>query len=228
MLLKKFNDLPEEFQNENVLRYYEILKKKTFSLVFKRLFDIIFSICFILIFSPVFIIISMSIAINSGFPIIYKQSRITQFGKEFKVYKFRTMVKNADKIGSLVTVDNDARITKIGKILRKFRLDELPQIFNVLFGNMTLVGTRPEVKKYVDDYTPEMLATLLLPAGITSITSIKYKDEAELLKKCDNVDEIYIKEILPAKMRYNLQYIENFNFLNDIGVLLKTVIAVIK
>lgn len=228
MLLKSFENMPEIFKNDAVKPFYDKLKKRAFSLILKRIFDIIFSVLFILIFSPIFILIGVAVAIDSGFPIIYKQKRITQFGKEFKVFKFRTMINGADKIGSLVTVNNDSRITKVGNILRKLRLDELPQIFNVLIGDMSLVGTRPEVQKYVDHYTPEMMATLLLPAGITSITSIKYKDEAELLSNSSNADETYVNEILPKKMKYNLEYLDKFNFFSDIGVLFKTLIAVLK
>ncbi len=226
MLLKKWEALPSGFQNEEVKKYYDILKKKSGSLVLKRIFDIFFSTIFILIFSPLYLVLALLILIDSGFPIIYKQSRITQFSKEFKVFKFRTMVKNADKIGTLVTVDNDSRITKIGKFLRKYRLDELPQAFNVLFGSMTFVGTRPEVQKYVSAYTPEMYSTLLLPAGITSLASIKFKDESEMLEKAENADREYIEKILPLKMNYNLEYLKKFSFIGDISLLIKTIIAV--
>lgn len=228
MLLKKWEALPSEFQNDEVKKYYDILKKKTFSLVLKRIFDIMLSFLFILVFSPLYIILAISILIDSGFPVIYKQSRITQFSKEFKVFKFRTMVRNADKIGTLVTIDNDSRITRIGKFLRKYRLDELPQAFNVLFGSMTFVGTRPEVQKYVDAYTPKMLATLLLPAGITSLASIKFKDESEMLEKAQDADSEYIEKILPLKMKYNLEYLAKFSFKDDISLIFKTIIAVFK
>ena len=228
MLLKEWDKIPAVLQNDAVLEYYDLLKNKTSNLIIKRVFDILFSLLFIVVFSPVFLIIGIAVAVSSGFPIIYKQSRVTQYNKEFKVFKFRTMVKNADKRGSLVTVDNDSRITKIGSFLRRYRLDELPQIFNVLGGSMTLVGTRPEVREYVDDYTDEMMATLLLPAGITSLASIEFKDEAQMLKDADNVHEEYVKNILPLKMRFNLEYIKKFSFLYDLSLLFKTLTAVIK
>ncbi len=228
MLLKKWNNLPHSLKNAEVKPYYDSLKSKTLSLLFKRVFDILFSVCFILIFLPIYILIALAVLFNSGFPIIYKQKRITANGKEFNVFKFRTMVKNADKIGSLVTVDNDPRITKVGKFLRNFRLDELPQIFNVLGGSMSFVGVRPEVEKYVSKYTDEMQATLLMPAGITSPASIAYKDEAELLNNSENPDETYVNEILPKKMEYNLKYIKEFSFFGDIKIMFKTVLAVLK
>jgi len=228
MLLKNWDKLPQNFKCEEVRVYYDILKRKTFSLALKRIFDIVVAICFISLFSPVYIVLAILIVIDSGFPFIYKQTRITQNGKEFKVFKFRTMVKDADKIGTLVTVDNDSRITKIGSFLRKYRLDELPQAFNVLLGSMTFVGTRPEVKKYVDEYTPEMYATLLLPAGITSTASIEFKDESVMLENAQDADKEYIENILPIKMKHNLDYIKKFSFLRDVLVVLKTVVAVIK
>ncbi len=228
MLLKKWEELPNMFQNDGVKKYYDAISKKNASLIFKRIFDVFLSFFFVLIFSPVYIILGILIVIDSGFPIIYKQPRITQFGKEFKVFKFRTMVKNADKIGTLVTVENDSRITKIGKFLRKFRLDELPQAFNVLWGSMTFVGTRPEVRKYVSAYNDEMLATLLLPAGITSLASIKFKDENEMLKNSIDADREYIDNVLPLKMEYNLKYLKNFSFFGDLSIILKTILAIFK
>ncbi len=228
MLIDKWGNLPKFMQTEAVKPYYNSIKNKTFSLILKRMFDIIFSLLFIVAFLWVYLILIFAIAIDSGFPIIYKQKRITTNGNEFKVFKFRTMVKNADKIGSLVTVENDCRITRVGKVLRKFRLDELPQIFNVLGGSMSFVGVRPEVEKYVSQYTDEMYVTLLMPAGITSPASIAYKDEAELLKLSEDPDATYVNEILPKKMEYNLNYIKNFSFIGDIKIMFKTVIEVIK
>jgi len=228
MHLIEFEKLPECFKCDEVKVYYDILSKKKTSLVCKRIFDITFSILFIVLFSWVYLLIAIAVAIDSGFPIIYKQKRITAYGKEFYVFKFRTMVKNADKIGTLVTVGKDSRITRVGSFLRKYRLDELPQIFNVLGGSMSFVGVRPEVEKYVSNYTNEMYATLLLPAGITSPASIAYKDEAELLEKSNNPDATYIDEILPEKMVYNFEYIKSFSFIQDIKVIVNTVIEVFK
>ena len=227
-MLTKWENLPENLKTEVVKEYYKVLKQKQIQLVLKRVFDLLFSLLLIVVIFPVLLIISIFIVIDSGFPFFYLQERVTKNGNKFKIFKFRTMVNNADKVGSLVTVDNDNRITKIGKFLRKFRLDELPQIFNIFLGSMSFVGTRPEVQKYVDAYSEEMLATLLLPAGVTSTASIEYKDESTLLKDCKDVDETYINTVLPQKMKYNLQYIKNFSLLEDFKIIIKTVCAVIK
>ena len=228
ILLKKWENLSNKVANPQVKPYYEILKRKQFSIFFKRILDIVFSAFLIIILLPIFLVIGSIIAIQSGFPVFYKQERVTANSKCFYVLKFRTMVKNADKIGTLVTVGNDPRITPIGHFLRKYRLDELPQVFNVFTGDMTFVGTRPEVPQYVDAYTDEMYATLLLPAGVTSNASIYFKDEAELLDNCDDVFTTYTKEILPEKMKYNLDYIKNFSLLSDFSTVIKTVFAVFK
>lgn len=145
---------------------------------------------------------------------------------KFKIYKFRTMVTDAEKLGSQVTSDNDARVTRVGKKIRSCRLDELPQLFNIIKGDMSFVGTRPEVPRYVKQYTPEMYATLLLPAGVTSKASICFKDEDTMLKNTSNVDETYVKEVLPEKMKYNLEEIRQYKFINDILTMIKTVIKV--
>ena len=228
MLLKKFEDLAPEFQNDDVKKYYDILKKRTLSLIVKRIFDIVVSMIMLIILSPVFLVLAIAIKIDSKGPVFYRQERITQFGKKFRIFKFRTMVANADKIGSLVTVNNDSRITKVGKFIRKCRLDEICQLIDVFRGAMTFVGTRPEVKKYVDAYTDEMYATLLLPAGVTSLASIKYKDEEKLLSGSDDTDATYINDILPDKMKYNLEYLEKFGFFYDIKLMFMTVFAVLK
>ena len=226
----KYKDLPKEFQNNSVKKYYEIVSKKRLSLVFKRIFDIIFSVLtLIILLIPIFII-SIAIKLDSKGSVFYRQERVTMYGKKFKIFKFRTMVSNADKIGTLVTVKSDSRITKVGKFLRKYRLDEFPQIFNIFLGDMSFVGTRPEVTKYVERYSDYMYATLLLPAGLTSYSSINYKDEDEMISKHldDNisVDDIYIKYILPDKMKYNIEYIERFSFWYDIKIMFKTFLSV--
>ncbi len=225
--MRKFSKLPKQFQCEEVKSYYDILSKKTGSLVLKRITDIIFSLILLVFLILPIIVISIIVKCTSKGPVFYKQVRVTTYGKHFKILKFRTMVENADKIGSLVTTDNDERVTKIGRFLRKFRLDELPQIFNVLSGNMSIVGTRPEVPRYVDKYEKEYYATLLIPAGITSLASIMYKDEEKLLNTADDVDEVYINKILPDKMEYNLSYTKNFGFRSDIKLMFKTVKEVI-
>ena len=226
MLLKKWEQLPPEMQNEEVKRYYDILRKKKFSLFCKRLFDIVLSFLMLIIFSPTFLILAILIKIDSKGPVFYRQERITRYNKPFKIYKFRSMYVYADK-GSKITVEGDDRITRIGKFIRKCRLDEISQLINVLNGTMTFVGTRPEVPEYIKEYTPEMYATLLLPAGITSLASIYYKDEAELIENAENADKIYIEKILPAKMQYNLKSIEKFGFWHDIKIMFMTVFAVL-
>ena len=228
MILKNWEELPKELQTEEVRPYYEVLKKKRLSLILKRIFDIVVSLVMLIILLPVFILLGIAIKVDSSGPIFFRQERITQYGRKFKIFKFRTMVNNAEKLGAQVTVGNDSRITKVGSFIRDCRLDEISQLLNILTGDMTFVGTRPEVKKYVDYYTKEMMVTLLLPAGVTSLASIYYKDEAELLEKSENPDKTYIEEILPEKMKYNLQSIEKFNFLEDIKIMFMTALAVIK
>ena len=173
---------PRAFRYRRVQEYYDILSKKKHSLKLKRCFDVVTALIMLICFSPIMLVISAAIVLDSPGGVFYRQERVTQYGKMFRIHKFRTMVSNADKIGTQVTVENDSRITKIGSILRKYRLDEMPQLVDILEGNMSFVGTRPETKKYVKAYTPEMRATLLLPAGITSEASIRYKDEAKLLE----------------------------------------------
>ncbi|MDE7256746.1 MAG: sugar transferase [Clostridia bacterium] len=228
MLVKKWEKLPENMRTEAVRPYYERLRKKNFSLFFKRVFDIFVSTVMLLLLSPLFLILAVAIKIDSRGPVFFRQERVTQYGKTFRIFKFRTMVNNADKMGSQVTVSNDMRITKVGKFIRKCRLDEVSQLIDVWRGTMSFVGTRPEVKKYVDRYTDEMLATLLLPAGVTSEASIKFKDEDELLKDAENVDDVYVETVLPKKMEYNLQSLKKCGFWRDIGTMFKTVFAVLK
>ena len=227
MILKKWEDLPTEMQNDAVKKYYDILSKKKASLILKRAFDITVSALMLLVLSPVFLLLAVLIKLDSEGPVFYRQVRVTSYNEDFRIFKFRTMVNNADKMGTLVTVSGDARVTRTGKILRKFRLDELSQLIDVFRGKMTFVGVRPEVRKYVDCYTPEMYATLLLPAGVTSLTSILYKDENELLDVAENPDEVYINEILPDKMRYNLRGIEEFSFFGDIKIMFMTFFAML-
>lgn len=226
--MKKWNELPEFMKNEEVKTYYNILQKKKTSLMLKRVFDVIVSILMIILLSPVLIAVSIWIKLDSKGPVFYRQERITQYGRVFRIFKFRTMVTGADKIGTLVTTKNDSRITRVGEKIRKCRLDEIPQLFNILLGDMSFVGTRPEVKKYVDAYTDEMMATLLLPAGVTSLASIQYRDEDEILAKYvdeeHSVDEVYVEKILPDKMRYNLKYLKSFSIVEDIVLCVKTVI----
>lgn len=227
MMMKKWDKLPKKFKNDDVKKYYDQLCKKQFSLLMKRVFDIVVSALMLIVLSPVFLILAIIIKVDSKGPVFYRQVRVTTYGKQFRIFKFRTMVNNADKIGTQVTVNNDARVTKVGSFLRKYRLDELSQLIDVFRGTMTFVGVRPEVQKYVDHYTDEMMATLLLPAGITNKTSIFYKDESELLENAQNADETYINVILPEKMKYNLKGIEEFGFWRDIRIMFMTVGAML-
>lgn len=228
MLLRKWDDLPDFMKNTGVKKYYDILSKKKGQLLLKRLFDICLSLVLIIILSPVILIISIWIKLDSKGPVFYRQERITQYGKVFRIFKFRTMIVDADKIGSLVTTSNDSRITKVGNKIRKCRLDEVPQLFNILTGDMSFVGTRPEVKKYVDQYTDEMYATLLLPAGVTSLASIEFKDEDQIISKYKNrtIDDVYVNEVLPFKMKYNLEAMTSFYFVKELGVMINTVVKV--
>lgn len=227
MILKEWNDLPVIMQNDAVKYYYDILSRHQISLVLKRLFDIVVSLIMLIILCPVMLIIAIMIRLDSPGPALFLQERVTTYGKHFKIYKFRTMVVDAEKMGTQVTTSGDQRITTLGKILRNFRLDELPQLVNILMGDMSFVGTRPEVVKYVDRYEPEMLATLLLPAGVTSEASIRYKDEYKLLEEAEDIDEVYVKKILPAKMVWNLNSIERFSFPREILTMIRTVFAVL-
>lgn len=194
----------------------------------KRFFDIIMSLLLLIVLSPVFLILAIWIKADSKGTVFYRQERITQYGRTFRIFKFRTMVSNADKINTLVTTQNDSRITRVGEKIRKCRLDEIPQLINILKGDMSFVGTRPEVQKYVDAYTDEMKATLLLPAGVTSLASLKYRDEDEIISqetdKGKTVDQAYIEDVLPEKMKFNLEYLNNFNILKDVNLCVKTVI----
>lgn len=227
MILKKWENIPEEMRNAEVRYYYDILIKKKKSLFFKRIFDIAVSAVMLVLLSPVFLVLAVAVKAESKGPVFYRQERVTQYGKRFRIFKFRTMVCNADTIGAHVTVNNDSRITRVGKFIRKYRLDEISQLIDVFRGTMTFVGTRPEVVKYVDSYTPEMMATLLLPAGITSEASIFYKDESDLINNFQNADKVYIEEVLPQKMVYNLNEIENYGFFRDIRIMIMTVLAVL-
>lgn len=228
MRMISWEKLPPQMQTEAVKPYYEILQKKQISLIFKRLFDIVVSLIMLLILSPVFLVLAIAIKLDSKGPVFYRQVRVTQYGKEFRIFKFRTMVNNADKIGSQVTVGGDSRITRVGKVIRECRLDEIGQLLNILGGSMTFVGTRPEVPKYVEKYTSEMWATLLLPAGVTSEASIRYKDEAALLDAAEDVDATYIQDVLPGKMKYNLRSIQEYSFFKDIETMFQTVFAVVE
>ena len=225
-------NVDKRFETEIVKKYRENIQKKKVSLFLKLFFDRVLALLMLIPLSPIILGIAIWIKLDSEGPVFYRQERITTYGRTFKIFKFRTMVKDADKMGAAVTQQNDPRISKVGHKLRKVRLDELPQLINVLIGDMSFVGVRPEVAKYVDRYTDEMNATLLLPAGITSPASIEYKDEDEVIEKYKgsgrSIDDIYVEEILPDKMKYNLKYIKEFSVINDIKIMIRTSLAVIK
>ncbi|SFE64790.1 Sugar transferase involved in LPS biosynthesis (colanic, teichoic acid) [Peptostreptococcaceae bacterium pGA-8] len=228
MRIVKWDNLPENMKNDDVRDYYNFISKKHISLVLKRCFDVLMAAFMIILLSPLLFIISILIKIDSPGPILYRQERVTQYGKVFRVCKFRTMVNNADKIGAHVTSDGDSRITKIGRKIRNSRIDELPQLFNIMAGTMSFVGTRPEAIRYVECYSPDMYATLLLPAGVTSEASIKFKDEAKLLTNSENIDGDYIEKVLPKKMEYNLSYLKEFSLIRDLKLMLETVLIVFR
>ena len=230
MELRPWRLLPDEMRTKEVRKYYNILMKHRMWLKVKRAFDVVVAGIMLAVLIIPMGIIALAIRLDSPGPVFFRQARVTQYGKIFRIYKFRTMVDNASKLGAAVTVDNDSRITKVGAFLRKYRMDEFPQLFNILAGDMTLVGTRPEVPKYVKKYTKEMYATLLLPAGLTSRTSIAYKDEDKLLGEAvddESTDNIYINEVLPAKMRYNLESMKHFGVQADASVLWDTFTSVV-
>lgn len=221
-----YENLPEEMQNTYTKVYWEGLRKRKFSLAAKRAFDILVSMVLLAILSPFLLILAAAIKLDSQGPVFYRQVRVGKYNQDFRIYKFRTMVLNADQIGPSITVGHDPRITRVGHLIRKFRLDEVSQLLNVLNGSMSLVGPRPEIRKYVDIYTPEQMATLLIRPGITAPASIAFKDEDALLSSCENTDEVYIEKILPPKMALNLEYMKKISFWKDICILFQTVIAV--
>lgn len=225
--LRDWDDLPDFMRTKEVRPYYDILKKHEKELYLKRAFDVVAALILIVLLAPIMLVVAILIKLDSPGPVFFRQTRITQYGKEFRIYKFRTMVKNAESIGTQVTTSNDVRITKIGSFIRKYRVDEFPQLFNVLNGDMSFVGTRPETIKYVNKYSPEYYATMLLPAGITSETSIRYKSEDTLLLGSDDIDKVYTERILKDKMLINLDSLIHFSLWNEILTLFRTVIAVL-
>ena len=226
-MLRKWEDLPDFMRIPEVRPYWEILDKKRGQLALKRAFDVTAGTVLLALLCPPMAVIAILIKRDSAGPVFYRQERVTTYGKHFRIHKFRTMVSNAEQIGSTVTVENDARITKIGSKLRDHRIDELPQVIDVITGNMSFVGTRPEAVKYVEQYKPEYYATLLMPAGITSEASIRYKDENKLLSAADDVDKVYIEEVLPQKMKWNLESIVRFRFLREILTMFRTAAAIL-
>lgn len=227
-MLCRWEELPQNMQNDAVRPYYDSLQSKKCSLFLKAVFDRVVSLLMLIGLSPIFVLLAIMIKMDSPGEVFFRQERVTQYGKKFRIHKFRTMVKNAESLGAQVTTKSDMRVTKVGKKLRGCRLDELPQLIDILQGNMSFVGTRPEVTKYVEQYTPEMMATLLLTAGVTSEASIEYKDEERLLADAKNADKTYVEVVLPQKMEWNLQSLKEFSFVWDIKTMLKTVWAVVR
>ena len=226
-MLKRWEALPDFMRTPEVKPYWEILNRKRGQLFLKRVFDLVVSVILLIFLAIPMAVIALLIKKEDPGPALYRQERVTTYGKHFRIHKFRTMIVNADKIGTAVTVGEDPRITKIGKKLRSLRLDELPQVFDVISGDMSFVGTRPEAVKYVEQYKPEYNATLLMPAGITSEASIRYKDEAKLLDAASDIDKVYMEEVLPAKMVWNLESVRRFRFLREILTMFRTVFAVL-
>ena len=224
--MRDWESMPPFIKNESVKEYYDILKQHEKELRLKRKADVVLSVLMISFLWPVFLIIGILIKLDSPGPVFFKQERVTQYGRKFQILKFRTMVQDAEKLGSQITKSHDSRLTRVGKVIRGCRIDELPQLFNVLTGDMSFVGTRPEVVKYVRAYTDEMKATLLLPAGVTSEASISYKDEGELMEGVADVDSVYIHQVLPEKMQYNLDALKNYSLLGDFRTMIRTVFAV--
>ena len=228
MLLKSWEELPDFMRVPEVRPYWEILSKKRGQLILKRIFDLVVSLLLLVILAIPMMVIAILIKRDSPGSILYRQERVTSYGKHFRIHKFRTMVSNAEKMGTSVTVGHDSRITKLGMKLRGLRLDELPQVLDVIAGDMSFVGTRPEAVEYVEKYKPEYNATLLMPAGITSEASIRYKDEEKLLNGVgEAVDEMYVSQVLPEKMKWNLKSIRQFRFLREILTMFRTVAAML-
>lgn len=228
MIWKSWQELPNDMRCEAVRPYYDILASKRRDLMLKSVFDRLMAAILLVVLSPIFLLLAVWIKLDSKGPVFFRQERVTQYGKSFRIYKFRTMVQNAEQLGTQVTSKDDMRVTSVGQALRKCRLDELPQLINILEGTMSFVGTRPEVPRYVAAYTDEMKATLLLPAGVTSVASIRYKDEDILLDAADDVDDCYIHNVLPAKMEWNLRSLKEFSFIGELKVMVETVLAVIR
>lgn len=203
------------------------IEKKKLNFVCKRVFDFTASLLGLLILSPILLVTAIFIKIDSRGPIFFKQKRVGKNKKTFEIYKFRTMVTDAEKMGKQITVGNDRRITRIGKVIRKCKLDELPQLINVLKGEMSLVGPRPEVPRYVELYDEYQEQILLVKPGITDYASIKFINENEILGASSDPEEEYIKEIMPNKIELNMQYINNFSIFEDIRLILKTILYIV-
>lgn len=194
----------------------------------KRIFDFICAGIGLLSLSPLFIVISVLIKIDSSGSVFFKQVRVGQFGELFSIYKFRTMVSGSEKKGAQITTGDDSRITRVGSVLRKYKLDELPQLINVVYGEMSLVGPRPEVPRYVDIFADDYKEILSVKPGVTDFASLEYRNENDLLKSSDNPEDVYIREILPDKILYYHRYLKEQSFLTDLRLILKTIWSMFK
>ena len=213
-------------KNEYTLRYWRELEQRRASLAAKRLFDVAASAAILLVLSPFLLLLALAVKLDSPGPVFYRQVRGGRYGRDFRIFKFRTMVQDADRIGPPLTMGEDARVTRVGRVIRRFRLDEFSQLLNVLGGSMSLVGPRPEVRRYVDAYTGEYLATLLIRPGVTAPSSIAFKDEDKILRSGGDPERVYLEKILPPKMELNLKYMEKISLFGDIRILFQAVAGV--
>ena len=221
-----WEDLPPTLQTEEVRPYYEALSRRGLQLRFKRLLDVVGATVLFVLLGWLFVILALLIKLDSPGPVFFRQRRVTQFGREFRIVKFRTMTYRPVAPGDQITRGDDPRITRVGAVLRRYRLDEISQLIDILRGTMSFVGTRPEVPDYVRQYTPQMRATLLLPAGVTSTASIEFKDEAQILAAAPPGQDAYVTQVLPAKMRLNLRDVRDFSIGRDLRIAFRTILAV--
>ena len=221
-----WEDLPPTLQTEEVRPYYEALSRRGLQLRFKRLLDVVGATVLFVLLGWLFVILALLIKLDSPGPVFFRQRRVTQFGREFRIVKFRTMTHRPVAPGDQITRGDDPRITRVGAVLRRYRLDEISQLIDILRGTMSFVGTRPEVPDYVRQYTPQMRATLLLPAGVTSTASIEFKDEAQILAAAPPGQDAYVTQVLPAKMRLNLRDVRDFSIGRDLRIAFRTILAV--
>lgn len=215
-------------KNDRPMDIADVLARRKPQLIAKRAMDIVLSACALAILWPLLLLIALAIWIDDPGPVFYRQVRVGRDGKTFRIFKFRSMVMDADKKGLAITVGRDSRITRVGAVLRKTKLDELAQLLNVLFGQMSFVGPRPEVPKYVELYTPYQRQVLLVRPGITDYASIAYRNENDLLADAPNPETMYIEQIMPDKIELNMKYLREISPLADIRLILKTIVAVIK
>ncbi len=216
-----------ELDQEHSLNIDTILQQKRLQLILKRVFDIVVSFIGLVILSPLFIILAIVIVSDSKGPVFFKQTRVGRNGVLFKIYKFRTMIEDAEAKGMQLTVGDDSRITNVGAFLRKTKIDELPQLINVLKGEMSFVGPRPEVPKYVELYTEDQRQVLMVRPGITDLASIEYRNESALLATTDNPEKVYLEEIIPGKLELNRKYIVNMSLAIDMRIIMRTISAIL-